>query len=249
MRRKLDPASPEFRDLVKSTTSAKFSFPPLSRNEKMMTGVADADREVLMKLDDRELFTICLSPKNKYSMKLCNEDFFRNRTMKFLPGYGKFKNPDISWKKFYVYTRQISDFIDANSLERFLKYKNTPLFMDMQAGFLAQFFRNLCNGQGLEEELCKIIAPLIIYEISSMEIALKVVIILQALKLKQVPKNFMQYFSPIETLGLIHLMYVNDETQIRPALKIAEQQIDEIYQRIIGKNLQFLSFWEKVFKI
>ena len=216
----------------------------------MMTGISDADREVLMKLDDRELFMICLSPKNKYSIKLCNEDFFRNRSMKFLPGYVKFKNPDISWKKFYVYTRQISDFIDANSLGRFLRYKNIPLFMNMQDGLLIAFFASLGNGrQQVEKEIYKIMIPLLQCGMSSMEIALKFIIILQTLKVKHIPENFMQYFDPIETLDESHLMYVQDEIQIRPALKIAEQQIDEIYKRVIGKNLQFLSSWEKVFKI
>ena len=249
MKKRLDPASPEFRDLVKSTTSMKFSLPPLHKKieiEKMLTGIADVDREVLIRLDDRELFMICLSPKNKHSIKLCNEDFFRNRSMKFLSGYVKYKNPDISWKKFYVYTRQISDFIEPDSLERFFQYKNKPLFMNIHGGNLSAFLKNL-KGKGTEDQLYWIAAPLLQFNMSTMEIVLKILIILQTLKLKHVPKNFIQYFDPIETLDDDHLQYVN-HPDIKGPVKEMTQQLNRLYTIYAGNNLQFLRFWDKVYK-
>jgi hypothetical protein len=251
--KRLDPASPEFRDLVKSVSSMKNSLPPLKMNNKnkyndlventsgTMTGIPDADREVLMRLDDRELYLICLSPKNKYSNKLCNEDFFRNRSAKYLSKYINMKQPNLSWKKFYVYMREILELIGEDSFERFLKNKNTPLFITIQGYFLSDFLRSLNNKGEIEQKLYTIMQPLLEYHLSSMKIVLKVMMILQRLNLRTIPHRFMQYFDPIESLDQSHLEYIN-HIDVKEALRLTEERVDKIFRRVFGKDLDFLSF-------
>ncbi len=59
--------------------------------ERYMTGITDVDREILMRFDDKELFAVC-SAKNKYSLKLCDETFFKNRSFQ---KFGEILKPEI----------------------------------------------------------------------------------------------------------------------------------------------------------
>jgi len=66
------------------------------------SGNKDIDREILSKLDDKNLLKAC--QVNKYFWnQVCNEDFFRNRLLKMFP---EIKREDIknikNWKKFYL---------------------------------------------------------------------------------------------------------------------------------------------------
>lgn len=69
----------------------------------MLTGKKDTDFIVLAKLNDEDLLNLCNSfeSKNKYIYQICkDENFWMNRTFQ---KYGKVeKNPDRSWKDFYL---------------------------------------------------------------------------------------------------------------------------------------------------
>jgi len=63
------------------------------------SGNKDVDREILSKLDDKNLLKACQI--NKYFWeKVCNEDFFRNR---LLNNYPNIRREDIkNWKEFHL---------------------------------------------------------------------------------------------------------------------------------------------------
>lgn len=90
MAKRVDPQSPEFRDLVSSLTSTKLNLPLIDvvRLEKEkdipekigFTGLKDTDFLILMQLDDAELASVCSI--NKYVKSLCeNEIFWLNRIL------------------------------------------------------------------------------------------------------------------------------------------------------------------------
>ena len=169
--------------------------------DQMLTGFPDADREILMKLDDRELFMICSTPKNKYSIKLCNEDFFRNRSMKYLKDFIQYKEPSMTWKKFYIL---IASNIDRNEFQRFLTYKNKPMFIERERCFLSTYLYSIQYQGDIGKEIFRVIGPyapgivdILFHNMSTMETVLKIMMILKALKVKNVPENFMQYFDPL----------------------------------------------------
>ncbi len=204
-------------------------------SDQMLTGFPDADREIVMKLDDRELLIVCGSP-NKYSIKLCNEDFFRNRSMKYLKDFIQYKEPSMSWKKFYIL---IVSNIDRNDFEIFVTYKNKPMFIDRQNYFLSIYLRHLHYGGDIEQELHFVLilpvmgnSAIIDYNMSTMESVLKIMMILKTLKVKDVPENFMDYFAPIESLDAGRLLYVNYEP-FKPYVKQMEEEIDNIYKRVM----------------
>jgi len=102
---------------------------------KMLTGLPDADREILMKLDEREFLYVCSPPKNSYSRKICNEDLFRNRLQKKYPESLEYKPENQTWKKYYLSTIYYNSKIEEEGIE-FLKtgnpkdfYHNFPSFL------------------------------------------------------------------------------------------------------------------------
>ena len=73
-------------------------------NKKMLTQLPDVDREILLKLDEREFLEICSPPKSSYSRKLCNEDLFRKRLVLKYPSAYQYKPENQTWKKYYLST-------------------------------------------------------------------------------------------------------------------------------------------------
>ena len=69
--------------------------------QRYLTGNPDADREILLNVDERELLTICSPPYNQYSKKLCNENFWRARVNKYYPDAVKYKGKE-SWKNYLL---------------------------------------------------------------------------------------------------------------------------------------------------
>jgi hypothetical protein len=68
---------------------------------KSFTGLKDADREILMRIDsDQELLSTCLL--NKYSLSLCNNDFYHNRMILKFPYLLSFYPQNTDWKLAYL---------------------------------------------------------------------------------------------------------------------------------------------------
>ncbi len=66
------------------------------------TGLKDADREILSKLEeDTDLLNAC--SVNKYAWKLCDDIFFRNRLIRKYPDAVKY-NKSGKWKEYYLRT-------------------------------------------------------------------------------------------------------------------------------------------------
>lgn len=60
----------------------------------------DVDRIILQKLDDVDLFNTLLV--NKYGNSLANENFWMNRVLQRYPQTFKFKEPRMTWRKYYL---------------------------------------------------------------------------------------------------------------------------------------------------
>ena len=68
-----------------------------------LTGVKDADLEILKNLDDRSLLNVCLI-SNRYINSLCsNQDFWRNRFVQYFGQEAStYKPQDRTWKRHYL---------------------------------------------------------------------------------------------------------------------------------------------------
>jgi histidinol phosphatase-like PHP family hydrolase len=70
---------------------------------KAFTGNKDVDLITLSKLNDRDLFKICLEVNNKYLNYICNDEhFWKKRANKNMPDLIKYRKENQRWKKFYV---------------------------------------------------------------------------------------------------------------------------------------------------
>ena len=63
------------------------------------TGIPDLDRDIMLRIDDRELLELCNG--NKYMRNtVCNENFWRMRTKRAM---GDVVKPDgMTWKNYYL---------------------------------------------------------------------------------------------------------------------------------------------------
>ena len=84
-----------------------------------LSGLKDTDREILSKLEsDRDLLNAC--SLNKYTWKLCDDNFFRNRLVIKYPDAVKYKI-GTSWKEYYLRTIY---YVSKMLEERQFVYKN-----------------------------------------------------------------------------------------------------------------------------
>lgn len=65
------------------------------------TGNKDADREILSKLEDKELLQAC-SINRYFKYSVCNDEFFKRRLMKY-PNIEKYRG-DKNWRRFFLET-------------------------------------------------------------------------------------------------------------------------------------------------
>ena len=65
-----------------------------------LTGIKDLDREILSKMSDRELLTVCQIDKRFY-YDICDDNFLRRRLNEY-PGIEKYKLSNQSWKQFFL---------------------------------------------------------------------------------------------------------------------------------------------------
>ena len=67
--------------------------------DRSLSKIADVDKKILSELDDKSLLEFCKT--NKYGYKLCNDELFWK--IRFFQKFGRMdKNPDRSWKDFYL---------------------------------------------------------------------------------------------------------------------------------------------------
>jgi hypothetical protein len=68
-----------------------------------LSGIVDTDREILLKLSDKDLLKSC--GINKYFRnKVCNEQFYITRLTNTYPDTLKYKNENISWREYFLKT-------------------------------------------------------------------------------------------------------------------------------------------------
>ena len=136
MKKKFDPNSPEFRDLVSSLTQTKINLPSFSNSStsltsinKTLSNVKDTDLKILSELNDKDLFSFCIV--NKYANRLCkDEHFWMNR---FLERFGEPHKPDyMYWRKYYLQVVK-----DVNDL------KDPWKFFDILFTRIGGIFRNI----------------------------------------------------------------------------------------------------------
>lgn len=88
--------------------------------EKFFTENRDCDRIILSKLDDVELFYFTLPYINRYSQKLCDENFWRIKvTSRYSKTVVNFKPKEMSWRHYYLLcTKGMRDFqfVDGDPL-------------------------------------------------------------------------------------------------------------------------------------
>lgn len=66
-----------------------------------LSGITDLDREILSKLDNRELLRACSIDKHTWN-KVCNDDFLRRRLIQKYPEIETYKHKNESWKQFFI---------------------------------------------------------------------------------------------------------------------------------------------------
>ena len=67
---------------------------------QFLTKNRDADRVILSKLNDRDLLSTC--KVNSYTRKLCNDDFFKQRSLTRFPNSLMLNPSNDNWKNFYL---------------------------------------------------------------------------------------------------------------------------------------------------
>lgn len=65
-----------------------------------LSGIRDIDREILSKLDDRELLKVCSIDKNTWG-DVCDDDFLKRRLLSKYPNIDSNKTEE-SWKQFFL---------------------------------------------------------------------------------------------------------------------------------------------------
>jgi ankyrin repeat protein len=84
-----------------TTLEKSNSVTPSKQFEKTLSGIKDVDLKILSELDDETLLNFCIT--SQYGKQLCkDESFWRNRLIKQYPDSVSFKNPERTWKSWYL---------------------------------------------------------------------------------------------------------------------------------------------------
>jgi len=67
----------------------------------MISGIRDVDREILAKLDDRELLKVCSIDKYTWNT-ICDDAFLRRRLLAKYPEIERYKLEQETWKEFFL---------------------------------------------------------------------------------------------------------------------------------------------------
>jgi hypothetical protein len=132
-----------------------------------LSGIKDTDREILSKLDDKELLKTCSI--NKYTWeKVCDDVFLKRRLLSKYPEIGEYKLETETWKHFFLravnyialmkekfdYDYTFGDFVTQyNLLKKYnSKDKNNLLMKSSKVGELALVIWSLKNGADIHIE-------------------------------------------------------------------------------------------------
>lgn len=83
-----------------------------SQKSQFMTGNYQVDREILLNLDDEDLFNICKT--NKYTQEICKEDFWEERARVNLDHKGQLPTEFATWKEFYMENYMENNMVDLS---------------------------------------------------------------------------------------------------------------------------------------
>lgn len=140
----------------------KYKIILLQKENKMISKIKDVDREILSKLDDRELLKVCSIDKYTWNT-VCDDAFLKRRLLAKYPKIESNKRESESWKHFFLravhviakmkekygYDYTFGDFFRQNKLlnKYYNKYdKNEILFKSSKGGELALVIWILKNG-------------------------------------------------------------------------------------------------------
>ncbi len=109
-------------------------------SKETLTGIKDVDKIILSHIDDRQLIEIC-SLNKTYMEKVCDEHFFRDRTISKYPETIKYKDYGRvrSWKQHYLNNVKYSDLL-KNYGGYSKKYKSPKLYYDTRMILLINEF-------------------------------------------------------------------------------------------------------------
>jgi hypothetical protein len=122
-----------------------------------LSGIRDVDREILSKLDDRELLKVCSIDKYTWNT-ICDDAFLRRRLLAKYPKIESNKKESETWKHFFLratryiallkerfgYDYTFGDFEDQYGI--FLYYKSNELIGAAKRGELALVIWSLQKG-------------------------------------------------------------------------------------------------------
>jgi hypothetical protein len=138
----------------------------LNKINKMsqLSGIKDVDREILSKLDDRDLLKTCSIDRYTWE-KVCDDAFLKRRLLFKYPEIGEYKMETETWKHFflravnyialmkenfdYVYT--FGDFQKQYNLLKKYKNKNNLLLFSSKVGELALVIWSLKSGANIHD--------------------------------------------------------------------------------------------------
>lgn len=124
---------------------------------KSLTGIRDADKLILNELNDRDLLAMC--QVDKYTKSLCNNDFFKYRSIKKLPNSLLLNPTNDNWKNFYLNQIIYMELLDkrygfiysvnskATAKEYYDILKHYHDNLDKYDGTIEKIYENLVNNK------------------------------------------------------------------------------------------------------
>jgi hypothetical protein len=125
----------------------------------MLSGIRDVDREILSKLDDRELLKVCSIDKYTWNT-ICDDAFLRRRLIAKYPQIEKEKRKNESWKAFFLRAVHVI----AKMKERF-SYEYTFGNFVKHYNLLKDYNRNKNKNDLLIESVKNKELPLVIWSL------------------------------------------------------------------------------------
>ncbi len=118
-------------------------YPPIIYLIDIVTGVPDVDREILLRLDDKLLFSTCRI--NKYTATLCNENFWNLRIQYiYNSDLSEYKKPNETYRD--IYKELIKN---GGTVQRELRYAVSRGYLPIIQYLVAQGADINAEGDGL----------------------------------------------------------------------------------------------------
>ena len=109
----------------------------------MLSGIRDVDREILNKLDDRDLLNMC-GLNQTYSERVCDDNYFRLRTEARFPKTVPYKdsvNPQRirTWKNHYLTIVKYIDLLQRNYEYEYKKLDKSPELLYLARNLFSEY--------------------------------------------------------------------------------------------------------------